>query len=62
MRDSRKTCEATTFRAAGVVLVNINIDFFDQHHPGAHQEMRHPSSAEEGSFYATSNVRSGLVR
>jgi len=27
-----------------------SIIFFDQHHPGAHQEMGHPSPAEEGTL------------
>ena len=42
MRDQKRNCEATEIRADGVVLVQFH-HIFDQHHPGARQEMGHPS-------------------
>ena len=47
MRDRKRFCEATKIRADGVVLVQLDKIFVDQHHPGA---SRHPSSAEEGTL------------
>jgi len=49
MRDQKRNCEANKIRADGVVLVKSI--FIDQHHPGAHQEMGHPTSAEEGTLF-----------
>jgi hypothetical protein len=48
MRDEVRSCEATKYAQTGWCWSN-SITFLDQHHPGAHQEMVHPSSAEEGT-------------
>ena len=42
MRDKKKSCEATKYAQTGWCWSN-SIIFLDQHHPGAHQEMGHPS-------------------
>ena len=49
MRDKKGICEATTYAQTGWCWSN-SIIFLDQQHLGAHQEMGHPSSAEEGTL------------
>ena len=42
MRDEVRSSEATKYAQTGWCWSN-SIIFLDQHHPGAHQEMGHPS-------------------
>ena len=51
LREEKGICEATKYAQTGWCWF-ISIIFLDQHHPGAHQEMGHPSSAADLSKLA----------
>ena len=59
MRDKKRSCEATKYAQTGWCWSN-SIIFLDQHHPGAHQEMGHPSSAVWRGHYFGLPIHSHL--